>query len=307
MSNVTRGLDNRKNITFLEERFEGHCPFNILHNILGLHLTKHAKCTAVPWENTGCEHGRHGRPVIPRQANGNFMPPLKGKVVPLALNLWRRAGEAELFDHCPNCEEADEEGIACLACGRQWWLDKGSWQLHTATVEGEVAACRRFVAENVEEEEEEEWEEGEEEEEAGEEEAEEYWEEGEEEEVGEEHYEEGDQEGEEEQEVQEEQEWEEDWDDDAVDPDLLQPSHQEDDGLTIEDADWSADESEPAQKRPRGGSSQQEATLAAAAASRAETLKVELDKALERVKELEQENKILSLKLQLVEALASKG
>jgi hypothetical protein len=67
-----RGLDNRKNITFLEERFEGHCPFNILHNILGLHLTKHAKCTAMPWEDTGCEHGWHGRPVIPRQANGNL-------------------------------------------------------------------------------------------------------------------------------------------------------------------------------------------------------------------------------------------
>jgi hypothetical protein len=163
------------------------------------------------------------------------------------------------------------------------------------------------VAENAEEEEEEEWEEGEEEEEAGEEEEEESWEAGEEEEPGEDHYGEEEQEEEEEQEVQEEQEWEEDWDDDAVDPDLLQPSHQEDDGLTIEDADWSADESEPVQKRPRGGPSQQEATLAAAAASRAETLKVELDKALERVKELEQENKILSLKLQLAEALASKG
>ena len=63
--------------------------------------------------------------MIPRQANGNFTPPLKGKVVPLALNLWRRAGESELFDHCPNCNEADEEGIACLACGRQWWHGKG--------------------------------------------------------------------------------------------------------------------------------------------------------------------------------------
>ena len=49
MPNVTRGLDNKKNITFLEERFQGHCPYNILHNILGLHLTKHEKCTAAPY------------------------------------------------------------------------------------------------------------------------------------------------------------------------------------------------------------------------------------------------------------------
>ena len=128
-----------------------------------------------------------------------------------------------------------------------------------------------------------------------------------EEEVGEEQYEEGEQEGEEEQEMQEEQEWEGEWDDDAVDPDWLQPTNQEEDGQTTDDADWSADESEPAQKRPRVESSPLAATLAAAAASRAETLKVELDTALERIKQLEQENKILSLKLQLAEALASKG
>lgn len=29
-----------------------------------------------------CEHGRHGKPVIPRESNGTFAPPLKGKVVP---------------------------------------------------------------------------------------------------------------------------------------------------------------------------------------------------------------------------------
>ena len=64
---------------------------------VGLQLTRHAKCTASPWENTGCEHGRHGRPAIPRQANGTFAPPLKGKVVTLALNLLERHGA-----YCPS-------------------------------------------------------------------------------------------------------------------------------------------------------------------------------------------------------------
>jgi hypothetical protein len=87
---------------------------------------------------------------------------------------------------------------------------------------------------------------------------------------------------------------------------LLQPTNQEYDGVATDDADWSADESEPSRKRPKVESSRQQATLAAAAASIAETLNVELNKALARVKELEQENKIISLKLQLAEALASK-
>ena len=82
--------------------------------------------------------------------------------------------------------------------------------------------------------------------------------------------------------------------------------NQKDDEQATDDADWSADESEPSQKRPKVESSQQEATVAAAAALLAETLKVELSKALERVKDLEAENTILSLKLQLAEALASK-
>ena len=116
MPNVTRGLDKKKNITFLGERFQGHCPYNILRNLLGLHLTKHEKCTASPWESAWWEHGRHGRPVISRECNGTFAPPLKGKVVPLALDLWRRAGEPELYDHCPSCDEADEADVACSAC-----------------------------------------------------------------------------------------------------------------------------------------------------------------------------------------------
>ena len=143
------------------------------------------------------------------------------------------------------------------------------WQLHTATVEGVVAACRRFVAENAEEEEEEDGEEdgeeGEEEEEAGE-------------VVGEEEDEEEWQE-EEEEEYQEEatEEWGEEGADDEVDPALLRSSNQEDDGQTNDDADWSADESESSRKRLKVGASQQEA----AAVLQKETLMVDLSKALE--------------------------
>ena len=46
-----RGMD----IDLLQQRFPGHCPHHLLHNLLQLHYSRHELCTAAPFSVEMCQ------------------------------------------------------------------------------------------------------------------------------------------------------------------------------------------------------------------------------------------------------------
>ena len=108
----------QKDVRFLQQRFPGFCPYHILHNLLGLHYSRHGLCTATPFSDGLCQHGSHQRPCLSREDTLRTAP-AEGAVVLLPFGLSRRAGNGLLADGCADCEQLQETD-ACGACRRLW-------------------------------------------------------------------------------------------------------------------------------------------------------------------------------------------
>ena len=103
---------------FLAHRFPGFCPHHILHNLLGLHYSRHESCTAAPFSDQRCRHGSHQRPGLSREEMIHAAP-AEGAVIFLPYGLSRRAGDGLLVAGCADCERL-LEGDVCGACRRRW-------------------------------------------------------------------------------------------------------------------------------------------------------------------------------------------
>ena len=108
----------QEDVRFLQQRFPGFCPYHILHNLLGLHYSRHGLCTATPFSDVLCQHGSHQRPCLSREETLRTAP-AEGAVVLLPFGLSRRAGDGLLADGCADCEQLQETD-ACGACRRLW-------------------------------------------------------------------------------------------------------------------------------------------------------------------------------------------
>ena len=103
---------------FLSHRFPGFCPHHILHNLLGLHYSRHESCTAAPFSDQSCRHGSHQRPGLSREEM-IYAAPADGAVIFLPFGLSRRAGDGLLVAGCADCERL-LDGDVCGACRRRW-------------------------------------------------------------------------------------------------------------------------------------------------------------------------------------------
>ena len=108
----------QEDLLFLQQRFPGFCPYHILHNLLGLHYSRHEFCTAAPFSDVLCRHGSHQRPSPSREETISTAP-AEGAVVFLPFGLSRRAGDGLLATGCVDCEHLQETD-ACGACRRLW-------------------------------------------------------------------------------------------------------------------------------------------------------------------------------------------
>jgi hypothetical protein len=93
----------QEDLRFLQQRFPGFCPYHILHNLLGLHYSRHGFCTAAPFSDGLCRHGSHQRPSPSREETISTAP-AEGAVVFLPFGLSRRAGDGLLATGCVDCE-----------------------------------------------------------------------------------------------------------------------------------------------------------------------------------------------------------
>ena len=59
-------VDEQEEATaFIVQRFPGHCPHHLLHNLINGHYTQHQLCSARPFHNEQCRNGTHARPQLP--------------------------------------------------------------------------------------------------------------------------------------------------------------------------------------------------------------------------------------------------
>ena len=103
----------------LQQRFPGHCPHHLLHNLLNLHYSRHPMCTARPFTDAQCVHGSHARPMLSQEQKMNTAP-ARGSVIFLPFGLsYRSERSGWLAVGCVDCERLSD-GDACGSCRRQW-------------------------------------------------------------------------------------------------------------------------------------------------------------------------------------------
>ena len=107
-----------RDISFLHRRFQGYCPYHILHNLLNLHYGRDEACTANPFTNEQCRHGSHERPCLSAEDMRAYAP-AEGALIHLPFALSYRAGNGELVAGCADCEYL-RDGETCGACHRMW-------------------------------------------------------------------------------------------------------------------------------------------------------------------------------------------
>jgi hypothetical protein len=117
---------------FLQDRFQGHCPHHLLHNLLNLHYGQHPLCTAPPFTNAVCRYGSHERPVLSVQ-DMMATAPARGAVIFLPFGLSCRAANdgSCIVDGCIDCELLDV-GDTCGSC-RRFWHGEGSVPANAST------------------------------------------------------------------------------------------------------------------------------------------------------------------------------
>ena len=115
-----RSLSTPRNLEVIRRKYPGLCPYHITHNILGLNFEQHGSCTARPFSDGVCVHGRHSDPALSAEARSCKGQVAVGKTLQLPLGLSRRAGSSKLVDGCVACNAESEFDTACVACGRAW-------------------------------------------------------------------------------------------------------------------------------------------------------------------------------------------
>ena len=107
-----------EDVRFLQQRFPGFCPYHILHNLLGLHYSRHGLCTATPFSDGLCQHGSHQRPCL-SEGEMSIYAPAEGALILLPFGLSRRASDGLLVAGCADCEQL-LDGDTCGSCRRRW-------------------------------------------------------------------------------------------------------------------------------------------------------------------------------------------
>jgi hypothetical protein len=114
----TLGRNARRNVTLLQGRFPGSCPYHLLHNLLGGHYSRAPQCTASPYTDAACRHGSHSRPGMEMDEYAHC--PSVGAVVLLPFGLSYRVGNpGSLTVGCYECSYYGD-AMACAACRRRW-------------------------------------------------------------------------------------------------------------------------------------------------------------------------------------------
>ena len=108
----------QEDIRFLAHRFPGFCPYHILHNLLGLHYSRHESCSAAPFTDQRCRHGSHQRPCL-SEGEMSIYAPAEGALILLPFGLSRRASDGLLVAGCADCEQL-LDGDTCGSCRRRW-------------------------------------------------------------------------------------------------------------------------------------------------------------------------------------------
>ena len=115
----TLAINTRRNVTLLQERFPGFCPYHLLHNLVGGHYSRARQCTAEPYRDVACQHGSHSRPGQEHISYAHC-PAVGALVLHLPFGLSYRVGNpGSLTVGCYECSRYGD-GMACAACRRQW-------------------------------------------------------------------------------------------------------------------------------------------------------------------------------------------